>query len=195
MHVATAIASIRPFPTTILEIGAGDGTFMLRVARRLRSVSCSQVKVLLLDMQPVVEEFTLQQFRGLGWGAEVIRQNVEEWLRSANPARADLVVANLFLHHFKEDFLRRFFAELHPLTNAMVACEPRRWRPALLGSRLLGLIGCNHVTRHDAIVSVRAGFRDQDLTRLWPRSAPFELHEYPAGLASHLFVATRKARK
>ena len=47
-----------------------------------------------------------------------------------------------------------------------VACEPRRSRARRsLGSRLLGLIGCNDVTRHDAVVSVRAGFRGRRARR------------------------------
>jgi hypothetical protein len=57
---------------------------------------------------------------------------------------------------------------------------------------LLGLIGCNDVTRHDAIVSVRAGFRNQELTGLWPDRAVWTLQEHAYGLFSHYFVAIRR---
>ena len=43
-------------------------------------------------------------------------------------------------------------------TRVFIAVEPRRSGRGLFFSRLLWLIGCNQVTRHDAPVSVRAGF-------------------------------------
>ena len=76
-------------------------------------------------------------------------------------------------------------------TRCFVACEPRRSGVALAGSRLLGLVGCNDVTRHDAVTSVRAGFRDGELSALWPRAGGWELQEGARGLFSHCFVARR----
>ena len=65
---------------------------------------------------------------------------------------------------------------------------------SLAGSHLLGLIGCNDVTRHDAVVSVHAGFRDAEISR--GMAARLErlgtLHETAAGAFSHLFVARRE---
>jgi len=71
-----------------------------------------------------------------------------------------------------------------------VALEPRRHFAARLGCELLWMIGCNRVTRHDARLSVRAGFRGQELSSLWPNIDGWSAHEQPAGLFSHLFVAT-----
>ena len=62
---------------------------------------------------------------------------------------------------------------------------------SLLFSRLLALIGCNSITRHDAVVSVRAGFREQELSRLWPADTSWLLEERPANWCSHLFIAKR----
>jgi hypothetical protein len=62
----------------------------------------------------------------------------------------------------------------------------------VLTTRLLWGIGCNSVTRHDARVSVRAGFRDQELSALWPAQSGFELAEFSGGYASHLFVAVKR---
>ena len=66
-----------------------------------------------------------------------------------------------------------------------------RSRRALLAARLLGLIGCNRVTCHDAVISVRAGFRGRELSSLWPEGGDWQLNEAPAGLFSHLFLASR----
>jgi hypothetical protein len=56
---------------------------------------------------------------------------------------------------------------------------------------MLGLIGANGVTRHDAAVSVRAGFKGGELSALWPANPRWRLRERRAGLFSHLFLAQR----
>jgi hypothetical protein len=77
------------------------------------------------------------------------------------------------------------------VTRLFIACEPRRSAPALAASRLVGLIGCNGVTRHDAVASVRAGFTGSELSALWPAGPGWKLHEGAAGLFSHRFMARR----
>ncbi|HMJ90456.1 MAG TPA: hypothetical protein VK530_11595, partial [Candidatus Acidoferrum sp.] len=77
-------------------------------------------------------------------------------------------------------------------TNLFVACEPRRSALALAASRSVALVGCGPVTRHDAVVSVRAGFRSSELSALWPETGTWRLIERRAGLFSHLFVARKR---
>ena len=100
-------------------------------------------------------------------------------------------MANLFLHHFSESQLSRIFSGLSARTGLVVAVEPRRGPIAMLLSKCVGLIGCNHVTRHDAVKSVRAGFAQKELSRLWPAKQDWELQEHLAGPFSHLFLARR----
>jgi hypothetical protein len=61
----------------------------------------------------------------------------------------------------------------------------------LLCSRLLGAVGCNDVTRHDAVVSVRAGFSGCELSSLWTDNDNWQLTEQSAGAFSHLFIARK----
>jgi hypothetical protein len=42
------------------------------------------------------------------------------------------------------------------------------------------------------VISVRAGFHDEDLCRLWPAEFGWRLQERAAGLFSHLFVAQKQ---
>ena len=63
---------------------------------------------------------------------------------------------------------------------------------ALRASRLSWAIGCNKVSLHDAIVSVRAGFAGQELSALWPSPDRFDLDEHAARLFTHCFVARRR---
>ena len=103
----------------------------------------------------------------------------------------DAVVANLFLHHFSAPQLAGLLAGAARRAKVFIALEPRRSVWALAVSRMLWVIGCNGVTRHDAPVSVRAGFAGGELSRLWPAAEGWSLVERRAGWFSHLFVAQR----
>jgi hypothetical protein len=103
---------------------------------------------------------------------------------------AEAIVANLFLHHLDDAALRGLFAQAASVVQMFAACEPRRSPAAAAGSRLLWAIGCNDVSRHDAVVSVRAGFAGRELSELWPRG-PWRIEERAAGLFSHVFAASR----
>jgi len=70
-----------------------------------------------------------------------------------------------------------------------VTCEPRRSAFAVLGARLVFMLGANDVSRHDALASVRAGFAGQELSTLWPRNAGWAIEERGAFPFTHLFVA------
>lgn len=175
---------------TILELGAGDGTLLLEAARSL-GMPWLRVRVLLLDRQLAVSPRTLEGFAELGWEAAVIQADALEF--AAGMPFADLVVANLFLHHFDEGQLAGLFRCLAARAHTFAACEPRRARFPLLGSRLLGLAGCGPVARYDAVVSVCAGFADGELSALWSGEGDWQLLERRAGLFSHVFVARRRA--
>ena len=170
----------------IAELGAGDGTFALRVARRIRPAG-----VTLLDRAPVVSDETLATFAAAGSPASVVRADAIAWMRD-DGKRHDAIFVNLFLHHLGGEALAELLALAARRADVFVACEPRRSAFALTGSRLLGLIGCNDVTRHDAVVSVRAGFRDGEITALWPDKAAWDIEERARGLFSHSFVAARR---
>jgi SAM-dependent methyltransferase len=181
-------------PRHIVELGAGDGTLLLRVARRIGRPR-TRVRAILVDLHPSVSAETRAAFHGLGWDVDVQQADVFEWLLDADQAPIDLMLANLFLHHFREAELSTLFAAAARRANGFVACEPRRSRTALAGVSLLVLIGCNDVTRHDANVSVRAGFSDGELSALWPNEAGWTFRESPAGLFSHFFEASRDTRR
>ena len=194
MRRASASAR-RHAPLRILELGAGDGSLALRIARR-PAPRWHEVELTLLDRQALVSEATGTAFAQLGWTLRPLTVDVLEWARAPTQqqlsGRWDLAVANLFLHHFEEDGLRELFAAIADRCDTFVACEPRRSLPALVGSRLMPALGVSADTLHDAVVSVRAGFRGNELSRLWPVSAPrWTLEERRTGPFSHLFVAVR----
>lgn len=184
-------------PLRILEIGAGDGSLMLGVAQALES-AWPKVALTLLDRQALVTPATLASYQAVGWTVSTDVSDVLDWAARDTdtpphaPARWDLVVANLFLHHFQGVQLTRLVQAIAHKSDRLLACEPRRHWLALTGSHLTGLIGANAVTREDAVLSVHAGFDGNELGALWPGFGDgWRIRESAEGLFSHCFCAER----
>lgn len=177
-------------PLRVLELGAGDGTLMLGVGRRIHA-RWPAVELTLLDRVDLVGAATMAGYAQIGWRVATTVVDVLEWAKST-PERFDLIVANLFLHHFSSARLAVLLEAVAACSGGFFACEPRRSRVSLLGSHLIGAIGANAVTRADAVASVRAGFARRELRDLWgDRAGGWAVEEYSAGLFSHCFHARR----
>lgn len=190
--LAQALAAEGATPRRIIELGAGDGRLMLRLARRL-APRWPNVQVVLLDRQQCVAPETRAALARTGWSVQARQEDVADWVSGAAGERFDIVLANLFIHHFDEDAIARLFGAISARAKLFVALEPRRASLPLLASRMVGLLGANAVTRSDAVASVRAGFQGRELSALWPASPAWRLSEGRAGLFSHLFTARRRA--
>jgi hypothetical protein len=175
----------------IVDMGAGDGRFLLGVARQLHP-DWQGTRAVLLDRRHAVRPETHQAFEALGWRAETCEADVRDWLARPAGSTYDVLTTNLFLHHFRAAQLAELLRAAARATRVFIAVEPRRSLRSFFVSRLLWVIRCGHVTRHDAVASVRAGFTGRELSRLWPADDNWTLHERPAGSFSHLFVAQRR---
>jgi SAM-dependent methyltransferase len=175
----------------VVDLGAGDGTFALGLTRKLVQQH-PKVQVLLVDRQPCMSAETREGFQSLGCTVETVASDIFDWLTHAVVPSGTVFIANLFLHHFHEAELCEMFYLASKQVDLFAACEPRRAELPLRMAKLVGLIGCNSVTRHDAVVSVRAGFTKRELSDMWPTEGAWLLQEQHAGLFSHLFVAHRK---
>ena len=178
----------RHTPRQITELGAGDGHFLLRVAQKI-SPGWPDVNAILLDRQQNVTPATLAAFANLGWHAETVVADVFDWSQTS-PA-SGVVIANLFLHHFEGARLVELLQLTSQRAKLFIAIEPRRASWVLFCSRLLWAIGCNEVTRHDAVASVRAGFSGHELSAFWPDKQNWQLAEHRVGAFSHLFIARK----
>ena len=89
-HLAPGNAALN-----ILELGAGDGRTVLRLARRLarhRPAVC----LTLLDMAPTVAQGTCAEITALGWQVRIVTADAFSWL-AASDQHFDLAITNLFL--------------------------------------------------------------------------------------------------
>jgi predicted O-methyltransferase YrrM len=177
-------------PRRIIELGGGDGSFIVSLAKRLGR-HWPGVKVISVDRQGMVTEQTRESVVCQGWQLESVKVDVFEFLADLSTASADVVIANLFLHHLSADELHFLFAAVERRAKGFAACEPRRAPAALLSSRFVWALGCNAVTRHDAITSVRAGFRDYEISPFFAAGKHWQLLERPAFPFTHCFAARR----
>lgn len=174
----------------IVELGAGDGDFLLSVASRLGK-QLPAAEATLVDRLDAFAPGVLKGFSDLGWRVHAEIAEVSDWLRQS-PNAADAIIANLFLHQFRPEALTEMLRLAAQSTKVFIALEPRRsWLPRLCG-HFLWTIGCSSVTCHDGRISIRAGFLGHELSAIWPDKKQWELDERPVGLFSHLFIARRK---
>jgi hypothetical protein len=131
-----------------LEIGAGMGELA-------RDLGARGIPVDGLDLWP----------RPDGWPAARTWHRAD--LRAFEGYGAyPVVFGNLIFHQFKDDELAALGARLRRGARAILACEPvRRRLSQVVMAAVAPLLGANHVTRHDAHVSVTAGFRGDELPR------------------------------
>jgi SAM-dependent methyltransferase len=130
-----------------LELGAGDGMLARRLARIVGEGGGTYSAI---DLAPRPE--------GL--------PNLVEWrrgdlLEAGALDGADVIVANLILHHFEDATLRKIGGGLARCSH-FLACEPAR-HPFHLASLKLLHPCLGRVTQHDAAVSIRAGFLGDEL--------------------------------
>jgi hypothetical protein len=191
---AVSTLSMTQQPRRILELGAGDGSLMLRFARSLRP-SWRDVQVTFIDRHDLIGPEVRKPLGLLGWDAQVLRMDALDWARTSSDQQYDLCVTTLFLHHFQSPELEQLLRAIAVRCRMFVACEPRRNRSAWIGSHLLGFLGANEVTREDGVTSVVAGFSGHELTALWSPSEPsWRLREYFAWPFTHCFIADESSR-
>ena len=180
-------------PKRLLEIGAGDGEILLRVARRL-AAHWRDMDVTFVDLQSLLTEKTKSDFAALHWKVRSVEGDILNlWAIDTAAEKTDAIQANLVLHHFTDAQLTSLLSSAAKRTDVFIAVEPRREGWSLFWANSLALIGCGPVACHDAPISVQAGFTGRELSALWPQDGTWLLTERRAGLFSHLFIARRKS--
>ncbi len=158
----------------ILELGSGGGELAARLRKAVPAVDG-------LDLCPPPDDWP----KTAHW-----RQ--EDACQFDGYGSYDVVVANLLLHQFSDEDLAQLGERLDSGPRIIIACEPARRRRHLLQFKLISRFGFGRVTRHDAVASIRAGFRDDELPRLLGLAAPHWECECRVGFrGQYLMLAQR----
>jgi SAM-dependent methyltransferase len=144
--------TLRDFPEAasrgIVELGAGDGILAGKIARLYPNAAVTACD---LAPRPASLEKNVRWQRG-------------DLLDGECDLRGGILIANLFLHHFEGDALRKL-GSLCEGFDVLVFNEPDRARlPHVLGFTMWPMI--NHVTRHDMHVSISGGFMGREIPHL-----------------------------
>lgn len=166
----------------LIELGAGDGSLSAQLLTQAPQLTA-------LDFQPCPPRLkeTAQQ-GSLIWKEGDLFQTLKE-------SAGDTIIANLILHHFQDEQLRQLGPLLQKRQRLLIV-EPLRSALALAEGRLLFPL-INRVTRHDMLVSIRAGFTKGELPRLLgldspvDKSAPWQWREESTLRGGYRMVAWR----
>lgn len=132
----------------VLEVGAGDG----ELGRQLRR---DGVNVDGLDLWDKPNDWPSDA----RWHKEDVR-HFQNW------SEYPVIIGNLIFHQFSDTDLREIGARMQT-ARLIVMCEPERRRASQVAyAAVAPLLGANYVTLHDAHVSIRAGFRSNELAQL-----------------------------
>jgi len=161
----------------ITEIGAGDGALSQKLA--CRGV-CPTSALHAFDLAP----------RPADWSSDAGWTQGDLFVQTLPPS--EVLISNLFLHHFQPDQLRTLGQRIPPQTRLILAAEPaRRWLHTLSGRLFCSIAELNHVTRYDMQVSIRAGFRGQELPDQLGLGEDWEVTVQETLLGAYRMIARR----
>ena len=133
----------------ICEIGAGDGALSRKI---VQNAICSPTELHAVDLASQPKNWP----QGATWH--------QGDLFATQLPDCEILIANLFLHHFRPEQLAQLGARLSPVTRLILAAEPARYRiHQITGGVISRLLRMHYVTRYDMQVSIRAGFRCDEL--------------------------------
>ena len=137
----------------IVEIGAGDGGLAQLICGRMPQLAARYHAI---DLAPVPARWQ----GNAAWHQIDLKSEGGQALLQ----RATILVANLVLHHFDDDALHGIGRMLSGC-RAILTCEPCRREFHVWQARILFPV-LHRITRHDIVVSIRAGFRGAELAGL-----------------------------
>jgi len=138
----------------VMEIGAGDNGLSVELVRSARTSGREFSSWTTLDLQATapVDSNEVPPLRG-------------DLLTFDGYAEVDLLLGNMILHHFTREELQQLGRAIQTGPRLLLVQEPLRSLPHLVACRLFAFL-MSRVTRHDAPVSIRAGFRGPELPEL-----------------------------
>jgi hypothetical protein len=160
----------------VLELGAGTGEMGI-------ALNALGIPVDGLDLWP----------RPAAWPAARAWHQADLKTFSGYAAYA-VIIGNLILHQFTGPELAELGAGLRRTARVVAACEPERRKMSQTLMAAIGpLLGANHVTLHDARVSIAAGFVGRELPEaLGMGAGEWEVTCASTSLGASRMVAVRR---
>jgi hypothetical protein len=163
----------------LLELGAGEGDLGLRLRKGWHT---RRIPYAGLDLWP----------RPAQW-PETWDWRREDIAAFPDYANYNVILGNLILHQFEDKVLEELGRRWREQARLLVFCEPARSRLHLAQLPLAWAAGINHVSSHDARVSIIGGFRGRELPRLLGvDEPPWKISIRRTFLGAYRMVAVRE---
>lgn len=184
-----------PEPLRVLDIGTGSADIPVAAVRWARQRNLP-LTVVGLDNHPTtlgLARAFVQRELGVKdpaeAGIELIEADALKLTDLYEPRSFDVVHAGMFLHHLSDIEIATVLRVMDRLARRrMVWNDLVRSRTALLGAHIL-TTGGTRMVRHDATVSVRAGFTKREALE-WITRVGWEKPRVRASFVQQRFVAT-----
>lgn len=148
---------------TIIDIGCGHGDILRDIAKFGRKYKY-KFKLIGIDANPTAIEYANElsvNYPELSFKTEDI------FSEDFKNRKVDIIIATLFLHHFKEEELTSFLKQSLKQTNiGIVVNDLHRHRLAYYLFLLLSIFIKNKMIIEDGLTSVLRGFKRKDLELL-----------------------------
>ena len=165
-------------PPHVLELGAGCGSLARQLHRRWPRIHYTAI-----DLAPRPADFP-----------EAYQWHQHDLCTHPLP-QADIVIANIFLHHLTDDQLRTLGRRLRGTSyHTCLFNEPARRQRHLWQGHLLGLTGLHAITKHDMAISIRAGFLAEELAQVmgFAETTDWQCDTHLTWLGAYRLKATRR---
>jgi 2-polyprenyl-3-methyl-5-hydroxy-6-metoxy-1,4-benzoquinol methylase len=148
---------------TIMDLGCGSGDMLRKVANYGRKEGYV-FKLIGVDANEFIINHAQKKSSAYP-EISYLQQDIfsEEFKESSY----DIVLATLFLHHFKEDELIRLLSQVHQKANlGIVVNDLHRHGLAYYLFKLLGLGITNEMVKQDGLTSILRGFKKEELEEI-----------------------------
>ncbi len=140
-------------PLRVLDLGSGSGDIPATISRWARRRGRA-VTFTCVDCRPAVGEV-----------AEGLQRVTADILDYTPEEPHDCAVASMVLHHLRDEQIADLLSRLEQLAPRLFISDLRRNGITWIAGRLL-TVPCPAGVRHDALLSIRRGFRPGELRRL-----------------------------
>lgn len=148
---------------TIVDLGCGHGD-ILRLVADFGRKNAYNFKLIGIDANQDTVDYANELSESY---PELSFKNEDIFSEKFQEKECDIVLATLFLHHFKEDEILRLLSNLSDKASiGIVVNDLHRSEIAYGLFKLLGIVISNYMIKQDGLTSILRAFKREDLERM-----------------------------
>ena len=148
---------------TIVDLGCGNGDMLREVAKYGKRTN-KNFKLIGVD----ANQFTIDYAKELSTGFEEISyKQLNVFSDEFDELEYDIVLATLFIHHFKEDEIVQFLKKINAKAKVgLIVNDLHRHKLAYYLFKMVSFFIGNSMVQHDGLLSILRGFKRRELKNI-----------------------------